>query len=108
MSQGGWEQVRLAIGCDEHAWREVLRVVTRAYTAAVRGGAAGLGLKGGLHLLTAALRNVRPPKKSIGKHQVTLREAVLDVATYTVFLGTMGAVYVSVEEALALLFGQDR
>ncbi|KAJ9508904.1 hypothetical protein QJQ45_028214, partial [Haematococcus lacustris] len=70
--------------------------------------AAGLGLKGGLHLLTAALRNVRPPKKSIGKHQVTLREAVLDVATYTVFLGTMGAVYVSVEEALALLFGQDR
>lgn len=92
---------------DKQLPEEAKRAIIRVRTAAIRGGAAGIVIKGLHHvlLMVASLLSQARGKK---RRTVTLYEAATDTAVYTAFLACMGGVYTVVDEGLALGLGKDR
>lgn len=92
------------------------RAWERLLTASSRGALAGLTLKGGLHLLSAAVRVLsrgaqqqqRPAGKNAGRGRDPLTDALRDTVSYTLFLGSLAGVYVIVDEGLAAALGRER
>ncbi|CAD7699855.1 unnamed protein product [Ostreobium quekettii] len=82
-----------------------VRVRDRLATAVVRGAAAGLVLRGGLHVLTKALRAASGPGRGGGGGD---RDALLETARYTAWLGSLAGVFVGVDEGLAAIWGKER
>ena len=98
--------VRKTAFAHEEGHRELYRLMN----AVVRGAGAGFCLKGGLHILSWLLalisksrrqRLTRAPLK-------TLLEQFLDTVRYTLFLGSLGGVYVGVDEGIANTWGRQR
>lgn len=83
------------------------RVRERAITALLRGAAAGLALRGGLHLLSkiAVLLSAREGRRVNESYP---RHPVEETARYVAFLGSLGGVYVAADEGLAALIGKER
>lgn len=87
------------------AQTEWQRFRERATTALLRGAAAGLALRGGLHLLSKAAALLSKGKKAQGSNS---RHPFEETARYCAFLGSLGGVYVVVDEGIAALFGNER
>ena len=80
------------------------RALSRLLNAVLRGAAIGMCLRGGLHLLKFILSIVMRRKRT----SAPVSEMLADTLRYTGFLGTLGGVFVAVDEGIALLFGRDR
>lgn len=96
-----------AILRDQNVPAEVRRAIDRVRTAAIRGGAAGIVVKG-LHHALLAVASLLSQARGKKRRTVTLYEAAADTAVYTAFLACMGGVYTAVDEALALGLGKNR
>lgn len=118
------------IADSERLSDQLKRSWDRAQTAAIRGAAAGLLLRGGEHnngCMVSCLRahhvadlpsdpslriglhllgRLVPKKK--GKRGLTILEELADTASYTAFLASLGLVFVSVDEGIAVFFGKRR
>ena len=82
------------------------RALSRLCNAVLRGAAIGMCLRGGLHLLKFILSIIMRRKRTSAPTPVS--EMLADTLRYTGFLGTLGGVFVAVDEGIALLFGRDR
>ena len=82
------------------------RALSRLWNAALRGAAIGMCLRGGLHLLKFILSILSIVRRKRAPAPVS--EMLADTLRYTGFLGTLGGVFVAVDEGIALLFGRDR
>ncbi|KAF5834998.1 hypothetical protein DUNSADRAFT_8055 [Dunaliella salina] len=106
------EVLKNAHGGDEALYEQLSRSWQRLKTAAWRGGAAGLTLRGGLNVLSTLLFMLRMATRGKGKARpkrgLTLPEAVNDTLCYTAFLAALGGSYVFVDEGLAILLGKSR
>lgn len=80
----------------------------RLQNAVVRGSGAGFCLRGGIHLLSwlFALVVKSRRKRLLEAPLRTLIDQVLDTIRYTIFLGSLGGVYVGVDEGIANFFGR--
>ena len=83
------------------------RALSRLCNAVLRGAAIGMCLRGGLHLLKFILSIVMRRRKRTSA-PTPVSEMFADTLRYTGFLGTLGGVFVAVDEGIALLFGRDR
>lgn len=84
------------------------RACIRAWTAFVRGATAGLALRGGLHLVSLALAAYGRTSEGGKIASVSRRHPLEETARYGAFLGSLGGVYVAVDEGIALLFGKKK
>lgn len=72
------------------------RALQRLKTAAIRGAAVGVVLKGGLHTLSALLHLLKESprgRKNRKARPVTLNEALQDTVRYVLFLASLGGSY---------------
>lgn len=96
-----------------HSWHladhlgnpEVQRALERLRNGVLRGAIVGCTLRGGLHLLGAALTPLTGRKK---RRSVTPRAAFWDTLRYTAFLGSLAGIYIGVDEGIAGAFGKRR
>ena len=86
---------------------ELFRALERLINASVRGAAAGLILRGGLHLVSQLVSLVVASKRK-ARRGLTLKQALDDTLRYVAFLGSLGGVYVAVDEGIAAVFGKSR
>lgn len=78
------------------------------HTVAIsRGAAAGAILKGGLHISSWLMHQLRSSARQ-NLNSLSLGRALADTFTYTAFLGSLAGLYVAVDEALASIFGKVR
>jgi hypothetical protein len=84
---------------------EVQRALERLRNGVLRGAIVGCTLRGGLHLLGAALTPLTGRKK---RRSVTPRAAFWDTLRYTAFLGSLAGIYIGVDEGIAGAFGKRR
>ena len=82
----------------------------RLANAIARGAGTGFCIKGGIHLLSWIFALVvKSRRKRLQEAPLrTLLEQALDTVRYTVFLGSLGGVYVGVDEGIANIFGRKR
>ncbi|GAX83428.1 hypothetical protein CEUSTIGMA_g10853.t1 [Chlamydomonas eustigma] len=86
------------------------RAMLRIRTTCVRSALTGLILRGGLHVLSSMiflLSKLRSSKKA-RKRALSWMDALIDTARFTALLGSMGGVYVLLDEGLSILLGKDR
>ncbi|WPT13490.1 hypothetical protein PSENEW3_00001330 [Picochlorum sp. SENEW3] len=108
-------------GTDGENEREYHRVLTRVSHAATRGASVGMGLRGGLHVASYALRLVssvavrrRQRRGLMIRHgresgfQATVKKILRDTAAHGLFLGTFSASFVMLDEGIAYVFGRER
>ena len=103
-----WDLILARLSADSNK-QELTRAALRLRTAMLRGAGAGLTLRGGLHLLTTLLALLT--KRGVGagrRRTLSLADAAIDTLQYTAFLGTLGGVYVAVDESLAAALGKQR
>ncbi|KAI3438019.1 hypothetical protein D9Q98_000462 [Chlorella vulgaris] len=82
------------------------RALQRLQDAALRGAAAGLSLRGGLHLVSYVLHLVLRGKRQQSRPDVAAM--VKDTARWGAFLGTFSGLVVFWDELIALLAGRRR
>jgi hypothetical protein len=82
------------------------RALTRCGNAILRGAAAGFCLRGGLSLLKFIF-SIISRRRRVGRHQQLL-DMLADTLRYTGFLGAFAGIFVSVDEAIAAIFGKER
>ncbi|MEW5320344.1 MAG: hypothetical protein WDW38_011423 [Sanguina aurantia] len=77
------------------------------FEAISRGAAAGAILKGGLHLSSWLMHQLKSSARQ-NLNSLSLGRALADTFKYTAFLGSLAGLYVAVDEALASIFGKVR
>ncbi|GLC40870.1 hypothetical protein PLESTB_000014000 [Pleodorina starrii] len=85
---------------------EIRRAWDRVRTAAIRGAAAGVLIKGGLHTLTFVMYLLSRIRGKGRQRVTTLADALRDTVLHTCFLAALGSSYTAVDEGIALVFGK--
>lgn len=80
------------------------RAKRRLTDAVVRGAAAGLVVRGGLHLASSTLRLLRP-SRGTDRGKPDIWDMIRDTLRWGAFLGSFSGVFVTADEAIACLFG---
>eukprot|EP00899_Mesostigma_viride_P008767 jgi/Mesvir1/17892/Mv12962-RA.2 len=97
-------------GADQEEWKAMCR---RLLVAVCRGGAIGLGLRGGLSAFSLVVVLLKRRKKAaavnLDKKAGALAAGVgKEVLRYGAFLASFSGLYVVVDELLATIFGRQR
>lgn len=87
---------------------ELRRAWDRVRTAAIRGAAAGILIKGGLHTLTFVVYLLSRIRGKARQRVATLADVLRDTVLHTCFLAALGSSYTAMDEGIALIFGKSR
>lgn len=82
------------------------RALIRCGNAVLRGAATGFCLRGGLSLLKFIFSIISRRRRGSRPQQLT--DMLVDTLRYTGFLGAFAGIFVSVDEAIAVIFGKER
>jgi hypothetical protein len=84
---------------------DLQRAADRVIQGVIRGAAIGLTLRGGLHVLGAALSAVSRPRRG---RALSRAAALEDTGRFAAFLGALAGVYIVVDEGIAAAVGKNR
>lgn len=87
---------------------DTARAGRRLVDATVRGAAAGLAVRGGLHLVSYIVGLLAKKRRSGGAPRPTKADLFRDTLRWGAFLGCFSGAFVSVDEAIAFFGGRRR
>uniref|UniRef100_A0A061S335 Transmembrane protein 135 N-terminal domain-containing protein n=1 Tax=Tetraselmis sp. GSL018 TaxID=582737 RepID=A0A061S335_9CHLO len=94
--------------CDEAKQSEFSRFWNRFGDSVIKSAAIGLSLRGGLHILSVTLSQLRAGKRDEKRSTSHLLALGADTIKFASFLSCFSGTFVTVDEALACFLGKER